>query len=149
MSITTNIPWLQKRIVSTIQRDILYECYKLVIEALRIHLSRPLFAIESSLMSRMVRAAILCDGFTVKQKQVILKNAQATCPPELAHYLVDYTLDQEQPCQEAPSSSGQQEQEKENQPPTDQGNTLVDYIDVDDDMFLQMDNFLIAFVNMD
>lgn len=90
-----NIPWKQAKTITTIQRDIIYECYKLVtgtvtfkdfkeqlltfskllVEALRIHTSKTLHSFDANLLERLVRAAILCDGFTIKQKSVILKNA--------------------------------------------------------------------------
>jgi hypothetical protein len=92
-----NIPWIQSRVVSTIQRDILYECYKLatgrinclymhlshintsryikIIDALRQHLSKQLHSFDTSLLPRLVRVALLCDGFTVKQKIGILNNS--------------------------------------------------------------------------
>ncbi|CAO3642827.1 unnamed protein product [Mucor hiemalis] len=89
MTVILNIPWLQKRCVSTIQRDLLYECYKLVIESLRIHTSKTLHAFESELMCRLIRTALTCNGFTIKQKQIILKNSHQKCPIDLLEYIQD------------------------------------------------------------
>lgn len=40
----------------------------------------------------MVRAAIVCDGFTVKQKKVVLCNAKMTCPNDLESYMQEPIL---------------------------------------------------------
>ncbi|KAI7897798.1 uncharacterized protein BX663DRAFT_527223 [Cokeromyces recurvatus] len=87
ISIIMNIPWKQPKAVTRIQRDIIYECYKLVAEALRGHVNRKFHPFEDYLLPRLVRAAILCDGFTVKQKNGILNNANLSCPKDLEVYL--------------------------------------------------------------
>lgn len=40
----------------------------------------------------MVRAAITCDGFTVRQKKVVLGNAKMECPPDLESYMQEPIL---------------------------------------------------------
>ncbi|KAG2205096.1 hypothetical protein INT47_002190 [Mucor saturninus] len=75
MSIVMQMPWLQTRAVSTCQRDIMYECYKLATDYLKMHTSKPLHSFHSTLVPRFIRAAMVCNGFTVRQKLNILKTA--------------------------------------------------------------------------
>ncbi|CAO3702511.1 unnamed protein product [Rhizopus stolonifer] len=76
ISIVVNIPWKQPKTVTTIQRDLIYECYKLATDTLRIHISKDFSTFEKDILSRLVRAAIVCPGFSVKQKNGVLSNAQ-------------------------------------------------------------------------
>lgn len=78
--------------MTTIQRDLIYECYKLATgnwkkkvviqfvtvfkDTLRIHISKDFSTFEKDILSRLVRAAIVCPGFSVKQKNGVLSNAQ-------------------------------------------------------------------------
>ncbi|CEP17348.1 hypothetical protein [Parasitella parasitica] len=92
ITIIMNMPWKQPHAVTTSQRDIVYECYKLATEALYKHVTRSLHAFDDELLPRMVRAAIICDGFTVRQKKVVLSNARMTCPKDLESYMQEPVL---------------------------------------------------------
>ncbi|KAK4522058.1 uncharacterized protein ATC70_004597 [Mucor velutinosus] len=92
ITIIMNIPWKQPRAVTTAQRDIIYECYKLATEALYNHMDRPYHSFDDELLPRMVRAAITCDGFTVKQKKVVLGKAKMECPPDIESYMQEPIL---------------------------------------------------------
>ncbi|GAN11243.1 hypothetical protein MAM1_0514d10802 [Mucor ambiguus] len=87
ITIIMSIPWKQPHAVKIAQRDIIYECYKLAIKALYKHLRRANHSFDDSLLPRMVRAAIICDGFTVRQKKAMLANAKIECPPDLESYI--------------------------------------------------------------
>ncbi|KAI8996970.1 hypothetical protein BDB01DRAFT_830601 [Pilobolus umbonatus] len=82
ISILLHIPWDQPKVVTTIQRDLIYECYKLVTE-------KPFHPFSSDLLLRMVRAALQSEGFTPKQKNGILDKAKMTCPLDLLVYIND------------------------------------------------------------
>ncbi|KAL9541777.1 hypothetical protein MBANPS3_008932 [Mucor bainieri] len=92
ITIIMNMPWKQPHAVTTAQRDIIYECYKLATEALYKHVHRPYHSFDDELLPRMARAAITCDGFTVKQKKVVLGNAKMECPPDLESYMQEPIL---------------------------------------------------------
>ncbi|KAG0805407.1 hypothetical protein G6F25_012013 [Rhizopus arrhizus] len=85
ISIVMNIPWKQPRTVTTIQRDLIYECYKLGTE-------KGFSPFERDLLPTLVRAAILCPGFSIKQKNGILTNAKVPCPEDLACYMNEPTM---------------------------------------------------------
>ncbi|KAI9345755.1 hypothetical protein BD770DRAFT_183981 [Pilaira anomala] len=89
MSLLINIPWLQSKTVGTWQRDLMYECYKLTTETLRVHTNKPCRTIDENLLPRLVRAALLCDGFTIKQKNTILTIARIPCPDDLLGYVTE------------------------------------------------------------
>lgn len=55
-------------------------------------MNRELHSFDDELLPRMVRAAIICDGFTVKQKKVVLCNARMECPPDLLSYMQEPAL---------------------------------------------------------
>ncbi|KAL7329631.1 hypothetical protein PS15p_204696 [Mucor circinelloides] len=92
ITIIMNMPWKQPHAVTTAQRDIVYECYKLATEALYKHVHRPYHSFDDELLPRMVRAAVICDGFTVRQKKVVLGNAKMECPPDLESYMQEPIL---------------------------------------------------------
>ncbi|KAG1043851.1 hypothetical protein G6F43_011558 [Rhizopus delemar] len=85
ISIVMNIPWKQPRTVTTIQRDLIYECYKLGTE-------KGFSPFDRDLLPTFVRAAILCPGFSIKQKNGILTNAKIPCPEDLACYMNEPTM---------------------------------------------------------
>ena len=62
------------------------------IEALYKHVNRPYHSFDDELLPRMVRAAVTCDGFTVRQKKVVLANAMTDCPPDLKSYMQEPVL---------------------------------------------------------
>ncbi|KAI8640725.1 hypothetical protein BD408DRAFT_444941 [Parasitella parasitica] len=92
ITIIMNMPWKQPHAVTTAQRDIIYECYKLATEALFKHVNRTYHSFDDELLPRMVRAAIICDGFTVKQKKVVLSNAKMACPKDLESFVQEPAL---------------------------------------------------------
>ncbi|GAN09429.1 hypothetical protein MAM1_0267c08956 [Mucor ambiguus] len=92
ITIIMNMPWKQPHAVKIAQRDIVYECYKLATEALCKHVHREYHSFDDDLLPRMVRAAIICDGFTVRQKKAVLGNAKMECPPDLESYMQEPIL---------------------------------------------------------
>ncbi|KAI8051093.1 uncharacterized protein B0P05DRAFT_600555 [Gilbertella persicaria] len=87
ISIIMHMPWNHPKTVTTTQRDIIYECYKLATGALFEHMSKAMHSFEDDILLRFVRAGILCDGFTYKQKNDILHHAQMDCPKDLVSYV--------------------------------------------------------------
>ncbi|KAI8350925.1 hypothetical protein EDC96DRAFT_519226 [Choanephora cucurbitarum] len=87
ISIVMHMPWNQVKTVTTTQRDILYECYKLATASLYEHTSKKMHSFESDILLRFVRAGLLCDGFTYRQKNDILHHAHMECPEDLRSYI--------------------------------------------------------------
>ncbi|ORZ39747.1 hypothetical protein BCR44DRAFT_43982 [Catenaria anguillulae PL171] len=73
--ILLKFPWHQRHLLSTMQRDHIFELTKLAIEALRSHLHKPTHAMDPTLLDRMVRAALLVPAFTDRQKAMVLEVA--------------------------------------------------------------------------
>ncbi|ORZ02501.1 hypothetical protein BCR43DRAFT_481644 [Syncephalastrum racemosum] len=88
ISLLVKFPWDQPQIITTLQRDHLYEYYKLATMILKNHLSKPYVNLDRTLMTRMVRAAVQCPGLTIPQKKGVLLAGGATCPPNLEYLLV-------------------------------------------------------------
>ncbi|KAI9270785.1 hypothetical protein BDA99DRAFT_557582 [Phascolomyces articulosus] len=101
ISMIVKFPWDKPVIITTMQRDHLYEYYKLATGVLHAHLSKPNIQIDKTLMPRMVRAAIMCPGLTIPQKKGILTASEIACPVDLLH-LIEPPSDDEV----ASSSSG-------------------------------------------
>ncbi|KAI9265167.1 hypothetical protein BDA99DRAFT_507933 [Phascolomyces articulosus] len=87
ISMMIKFPWSTPEIITTMQRDHLYEYYKLATATLRFHLNKPYHQINNTLMMRMVRTALVCPGLTVNQKKGILTSSEIPCPEDLTHYL--------------------------------------------------------------
>ncbi|KAI8364567.1 hypothetical protein BD560DRAFT_448383 [Blakeslea trispora] len=87
ISIVMHMPWNQVKTVTTTQRDILYECYKLATASLYEHTSKKMHSFEDDVLLRFARAGILCDGFTYRQKNDILHHAHMECPKDLESYV--------------------------------------------------------------
>ncbi|KAG2214926.1 hypothetical protein INT45_005656 [Circinella minor] len=89
ISIMVKFPWNAPDIITTMQRDHLYEYYKLATGALRYHLDKPYPKINESLIGRMVRVAIVCPGLTINQKKGILSASKLPCPEDLVHHFIE------------------------------------------------------------
>ncbi|KAG2224441.1 hypothetical protein INT45_002980 [Circinella minor] len=87
ISMMVKFPWDTPDIITTMQRDHLYEYYKLATGTLRYHLSKPYHQFDSTLMMRMIRPALVCPGLTANQKKGIVIASGMPCPEELLHYL--------------------------------------------------------------
>ncbi|KAI7848730.1 hypothetical protein BDC45DRAFT_574618 [Circinella umbellata] len=87
ISMMVKFPWDTPDIITTMQRDHLYEYYKLATGTLRYHLSKPYHQFDSTLMMRMIRPALVCPGLTANQKKGIVIASGMSCPEELLHYL--------------------------------------------------------------
>lgn len=81
ISIVSKLPWHVKGLISSSQRDHVFELMKLSIETLRSHMSKEASQISHSLIERMVRAGFVCAGFTDRQKLVILYASKLPAPP--------------------------------------------------------------------
>ncbi|KAF9960688.1 hypothetical protein BGZ72_006258 [Mortierella alpina] len=82
LSILAKYPWHQPYRVLPLHRDHIFELLKLSIESLRLHLSKEYNNIQSTLLHRMVRSAILTPAFTERQKNMVLHVAGYTSAPE-------------------------------------------------------------------
>ncbi|KAI7860997.1 hypothetical protein BDC45DRAFT_529606 [Circinella umbellata] len=89
ISIMVKFPWDAPDIITTMQRDHLYEYYKLATGALRYHLDKPYPKVPDDLIIHMVRVAIVCPGLTVNQKKGILNASKLPCPEDLAYHLTE------------------------------------------------------------
>ncbi|KAG0168522.1 hypothetical protein DFQ30_004656 [Apophysomyces sp. BC1015] len=87
ISLLSKFPWDQPHIITTMQRDHLYEYYKQATAILQSHVSKPYTSLDPTLMHRMTRAALISPGLTVPQKRGILKASTMECPIDLAHLL--------------------------------------------------------------
>ncbi|KNE70132.1 hypothetical protein AMAG_15109 [Allomyces macrogynus ATCC 38327] len=77
----------QRALVSTLQRDHLFEMAKLCIESLHQHLIKPYHQIDPSLMDRLLRAVLMVPAFTEKQKMIVLDASGYACPQAFTHLL--------------------------------------------------------------
>ncbi|RKO83424.1 hypothetical protein BDK51DRAFT_49976 [Blyttiomyces helicus] len=75
ISILAKMPWYEPELISTIQRDHIFEMLKLSLESLHYHLSREHHQISGSLQSRMVRAGLCVPLFTERQKTLLMSVA--------------------------------------------------------------------------
>ncbi|RKO86920.1 hypothetical protein BDK51DRAFT_31545 [Blyttiomyces helicus] len=87
ISIITKMPWHEPELISTIQRDHIFEMLKLSLESLHYHLSREHHQISESLQSRMIRAGLCVPLFTERQKTLLLSVARMACPADLMQYV--------------------------------------------------------------
>ncbi|KAI9317484.1 hypothetical protein BX666DRAFT_2026764 [Dichotomocladium elegans] len=87
ISLLVKFPWDQPDIITTMQRDHLYEYYKLATSVLKNHLAKPYVNLDPQLMTRMIRAALQCPGLTVPQKRGILVAGNVECPPDLTEFI--------------------------------------------------------------
>ncbi|KAJ3274958.1 hypothetical protein HDV01_001822 [Terramyces sp. JEL0728] len=98
ISILTKIPWHTPDLLSTIQRDHIFELSKLAIEAIRSTYKSKDY---NDLVERLARATLAVPLFTEKQKTMILSTAQMKCPKELAQFV--YVPDENQTGQVTPA----------------------------------------------
>ncbi|CAO3565630.1 unnamed protein product [Mortierella alpina] len=82
LSILAKYPWHQPYRVLPLHRDHIFELLKLSIESLRLHLNKEYNNIQSTLLHRMVRSAILTPAFTERQKNMVLHVAGYSSAPE-------------------------------------------------------------------
>ncbi|KAJ3368396.1 hypothetical protein GGF31_006357 [Allomyces arbusculus] len=87
VTILLKFPWHQRALVSTLQRDHLFEMAKLCIESLHQHLIKPYHQIDPSLMDRLLRAVLMVPAFTEKQKMIVLDASGHACPQAFTHLL--------------------------------------------------------------
>ncbi|KAI8143848.1 hypothetical protein BJV82DRAFT_656768 [Fennellomyces sp. T-0311] len=87
ISIMVKFPWDRPNIITTMQRDHLYEYFKLATGVLHNHLLKSSCTLDKGLMQRMVHAALTCPGLTVPQKKGILTASGEYCPENLVHFI--------------------------------------------------------------
>ncbi|KAF9348084.1 hypothetical protein BGX26_000471 [Mortierella sp. AD094] len=87
LSILAKYPWHQPHRVLPLHRDHIFELLKLSIESLRTHLSKEYNTIHPTLLTRMVRSAILTPAFTERQKAMVLHVAGCTCPEDIIGWM--------------------------------------------------------------
>ncbi|KAG9065138.1 hypothetical protein KI688_002460 [Linnemannia hyalina] len=87
LSILAKYPWHQSHRVLPLHRDHIFELLKLSIESLRMHLSKEYNTIHPTLLTRMVRCAVLTPAFTERQKNMVLVVAGVTCPEDLVGWM--------------------------------------------------------------
>ncbi|KAF9931478.1 hypothetical protein FBU30_010094 [Linnemannia zychae] len=87
LTILAKYPWHQPHRVLPMHRDHIFELLKLSIESLRMHLSKEYNTIHPTLLSRMVRCAILTPAFTERQKNMVLVVAGMACPEDLVGWM--------------------------------------------------------------
>ncbi|KAI9276882.1 hypothetical protein BDA99DRAFT_554833 [Phascolomyces articulosus] len=87
ISMMVKFPWRHPEIITLMERDHLYEYYKLDIGMLREHMNKPKHPFKDSLMERMVRTVLLCPGISINQIKQILSASKTNCPSDLINYL--------------------------------------------------------------
>ncbi|KAF9326674.1 hypothetical protein BGZ91_001831 [Linnemannia elongata] len=87
LSILAKYPWHQSHRVLPLHRDHIFELLKLSIESLRVHLSKEYNTIHPTLLTRMVRCAVLTPAFTERQKNMVLVVAGVTCPEDIVAWM--------------------------------------------------------------
>ncbi|KAG0007997.1 hypothetical protein BGZ80_003975 [Entomortierella chlamydospora] len=87
LSIIAKYPWHQPHRILPLHRDHIFELLKLSIESLRTHLNKEYNTIHPTLMTRMVRSAILTPAFTERQKAMVLHVAGCTCPEDIIGWM--------------------------------------------------------------
>ncbi|KAF9115703.1 hypothetical protein BGX27_006809 [Mortierella sp. AM989] len=87
LSILAKYPWHQPHRVLPLHRDHIFELLKLSIETLRTHLSKEYNTIHPTLLTRMVRSAILTPAFTERQKAMVLHVAGCACPEDIIGWM--------------------------------------------------------------
>ncbi|KAG0337071.1 hypothetical protein BG004_007795 [Podila humilis] len=87
LSILAKYPWHQAHRVLPLHRDHIFELLKLSIESLGMHLNKEYSTIHSTLLTRMVRCAILTPAFTERQKAMVLHVAGCPCPEDLVSWM--------------------------------------------------------------
>ncbi|KAF9135341.1 hypothetical protein BGW39_003448 [Mortierella sp. 14UC] len=87
LSILAKYPWHQSHRVLPLHRDHIFELLKLSIESLRMHLSKEYNTIHPTLLTRMVRCAVLTPAFTERQKNMVLVVAGVTCPEDIMSWM--------------------------------------------------------------
>ncbi|KAI8804663.1 hypothetical protein BJ742DRAFT_775969 [Cladochytrium replicatum] len=83
ISIISKIPWGAQNAVSQIHRDNIFEMLKISVQILKDHLSKESANIDESLLCRILRASICAEGFTYRQKSMLLKITDIECPNDL------------------------------------------------------------------
>ncbi|KAI8358767.1 hypothetical protein B0O80DRAFT_441399 [Mortierella sp. GBAus27b] len=87
ISILVKYPWHQPHRVLPLHRDHIFELLKLSIESLRLHLSKENNTIDPTLLTRIVRSAILSPAFTERQKAMVLHVAGCSCPEDIVGWM--------------------------------------------------------------
>ncbi|KAF9376886.1 hypothetical protein BGX21_003362, partial [Mortierella sp. AD011] len=87
LSIIAKYPWHQPHRILPLHRDHIFELLKLSIESLRTHLNKEYNNIHPTLLTRMVRSAILTPAFTERQKAMVLHVAGCTCPEDIVGWM--------------------------------------------------------------
>ncbi|KAF9912151.1 hypothetical protein EC991_000561 [Linnemannia zychae] len=87
LSILAKYPWHQSHRVLPLHRDHIFELLKLSIESLRMHLSKEYNTIHPTLLTRMVRCAVLTPAFTERQKNMVLVVAGVACPEDIVGWM--------------------------------------------------------------
>ncbi|KAF9195429.1 hypothetical protein BGZ51_000003 [Haplosporangium sp. Z 767] len=87
LTILSKYPWHQPYRVLPLHRDHIFELLKLAIESLRQHLRKEYNTIHPTLLTRMVRCAILTPAFTEKQKAMVLNVAGCACPDDIIGWM--------------------------------------------------------------
>ncbi|KAJ3262109.1 hypothetical protein HK103_003952 [Boothiomyces macroporosus] len=84
ISILSKVPWHSPEVLTTIQRDHIFELSKLAIEAIRSTYKAKDY---SNILGRLVRATLAVPLFTEKQKTMILATAHMKCPQDMASFV--------------------------------------------------------------
>ncbi|KAG0264002.1 hypothetical protein BG011_007562 [Mortierella polycephala] len=87
LTILSKYPWHQPYRVLPLHRDHVFELLKLAIESLRQHLRKEYNTIHPTLLTRMVRCAILTPAFTERQKAMVLTVAGCDCPDDIVGWM--------------------------------------------------------------
>jgi hypothetical protein len=74
--------------MTLIQRDHLFEMFKIAVESLVIHLCKSSKRyLDQSLLFRLVRSGLTVPLFTEKQKLIVLSVSQLDCPKDLEKFV--------------------------------------------------------------
>ncbi|KAF9984810.1 hypothetical protein BGZ65_012540 [Modicella reniformis] len=88
ISIVVKYPWHQSHRVLPLHRDHVFELLKLSIESLRVHMNKEYNTIDSTLLTRIVRSAILTPAFTERQKTMVLHVSSCPCPEDIVGWMI-------------------------------------------------------------
>ncbi|KAG0326900.1 hypothetical protein BGZ99_008809 [Dissophora globulifera] len=87
LTILVKYPWHQAHRMLPLHRDHIFELLKLSLESLRTHQSKEYNNIHPTLLTRMIRAAILIPAFTERQKTMVLHVAGCPCPEDIVGWM--------------------------------------------------------------
>lgn len=86
ISILSKIPWDQPNLMTSLERDHLFELAKLGVDA-RMQNESIIDGESDDLLVRLVRAGLCVPLFSEKQKLMLLGTSKIKCPPELTKYV--------------------------------------------------------------